>query len=70
MKVKACIQEWNGGKWGRMGEYIAIITPRFFKNGNLKKTDFVEHEVLEVIKKGYNYGTAKCVKSIKYIIED
>lgn len=69
-KVKAMILEYNGGRYGRSGEYVAIITPKYFKNGNLKKTDFIEHEIIEVVQKGYNYGNATHSKSIQYIIED
>ena len=69
-KVKAMIYEYNGGRYGRTGKYIAMITPKYFKNGNLKKGDFIEHDVVEIIQKGYNYGNAKSSKSIQYIIED
>ena len=69
MKVKAKIGVYNGGRYGRNGEYIAVIEPRFFKNGNMKKSDFKVIETLEITKKGYNYGNAPCSESIKEIIE-
>ena len=54
--IKARITVYNGGKYGRPDEFIAIIKPEYFKNGNIKKTDFTIIEELETIKKGYNYG--------------
>lgn len=37
MKIKALIREFNGGRYGRSGEYIAIVEPQLFKNGKIKK---------------------------------
>lgn len=54
--IKARITVYNGGRYGRPDEFIAIIKPEYFKNGNIKKTDFTIIEELETIKKGYNYG--------------
>lgn len=54
--IKARITVYNCGKYGRPDEFIAIIKPEYFKNGNIKKTDFTIIEELETIKKGYNYG--------------
>lgn len=55
-KIKARITVYNGGRYGRPDEFIAIIKPEYFKNGNIKKSDFTIIEELETIKKGYNYG--------------
>lgn len=54
--IKARITVYNGGKYGRPDEFIAIIKPEYFKNGNIKKSNFTIIEELETIKKGYNYG--------------
>lgn len=54
--IKARITVYNGGRYGRPDEFIAIIKPEYFKNGKIKKTDFTIIEELERIKKGYNYG--------------
>lgn len=54
-KIRARVVEFNGGYWGRPGEYIADLAPQYFKNGNVKKTDFnvVNPNTIERIKKGY-----------------
>lgn len=58
--MKARIREWNGGQYGKMGEYIAEIEPQYFKNGNIKKSKFDISEIYETIKKGYGYrGSSK-----------
>lgn len=64
------IAVYNGGSYGRKGEYIAEVMPKFFKNGNMKKSDFVVVNVVEVLKKGYKYGTAKSVETIEEIIKE
>ena len=51
--VKAVIEEYNGGRYGRKGEYVAIIKPEFFKNGKIIRSNFKVIERLETIKKGY-----------------
>ena len=69
--VKAIIQEYNGGKYGRMGEYVAIIKPCFFKNGKIIRSQFEVVETLETLKKGYRYGNATYSERIgTIIIED
>lgn len=68
-KVKAKINEYNGGKYGRSGQYIAIIKPEYFKNGNIKAQSFTVIEKVETIKKGYNYGTATHSESICDVLE-
>ena len=71
MKVKAIIREYNGGRYGRMGEYVAIIEPAFFKNGEMKKTGFSVIEKLEVTKNGYRAnGNATHTESIYKVIEE
>ena len=69
VKVKARIREFNGGKYGRSGEYIAIIEPEYFKNGNYKKGSFRVVERLETIKKGYGYGSCTHSEQIADILE-
>ena len=70
--IKAVIEEYNGGKYGRKGEYLAIIKPRFFKNGGIIRSNFEVVERLETIKKGYaasgNATHAERIGSI--IVED
>lgn len=67
--IKARITVYNGGRYGRPDEFIAIIKPEYFKNGNIKKTDFTIIEELERIKKGYNYrGTAASSAVISEIL--
>lgn len=66
--VKARIKTYNGGKFGKSGEYVAIIIPKYFKNGNLKKSDFEVVEVLEIIKKDYGYKTATHSETIAEIL--
>ena len=68
-KVKAIIREYNGGKYGRTGEYIAIVKPHYFKNGNYKKQSFDVVEVIEVIKKGYGYSGCNHSEQIADILE-
>lgn len=64
-KVKARIYEWNGGRNGTPGEYIAIVRPRLGKNGTPLKTEPLIVKRLDEIKKGYNYGSYK-----KYTIKE
>lgn len=70
MKVKALIKCYSGGKYGRIGEYIAIVEPKFFKNGNMIKTGFHVVEILETIKKGYHFPTARYTESIAEVLEE
>lgn len=65
LKVK--FTTWNGGKKGKGGEYIAIIKPRYFANGNIKKSDFAVVKILETIKKEYRHSNANHTQSIKQI---
>lgn len=37
MRIIAKINEWNGGNYGRSGQYVAIVEPELFKNGKIKK---------------------------------
>lgn len=68
--MKAIIRVYNGGKYGRMGEYIADITPAYFKNGNMKKTGFTVNRVIEVTKKGYRAcSSATQTESIFKVLE-
>lgn len=68
--MKAIIRVYNGGKYGRMGEYIADITPAYFKNGNMKKTDFKVNKIIEVTKKGYRAcSSATQTESIFKVLE-
>jgi len=69
MKIKARIKTFAGGLYGRSGEYIAIVRPQFFKNGNMKKTKFTVIETLEVIKKGYHHHCAKYSETIDEVLE-
>lgn len=62
-KVKARIYERNGGRNGTPGEYIAIVCPRLGKNGKELKTAPKVLEIIDTIKKGYNYG-GLCAKTI------
>lgn len=66
--VTARIKTYAGGQYGRSGEYIARIIPRYFKNGKMVKSDFQIIEVLEVIKKGYHYPTARYEEKIDGIL--
>ena len=68
-KVLAIINEYNGGKWGRSGQYAAIIKPHYFKNGNIKRQSFTVVEVVETIKKGYGYGGCNHSESICAILD-
>lgn len=68
-KVKAVVNQYNGGKYGRSGQYIAIIEPEYFKNGNYKKQSFNVVEVLKVVKKGYGYGNCNHSEQIADILE-
>lgn len=68
MKVIAKINEWNGGNYGRSGQYVAIIEPEYFKNGKMKKTGFKVIEHLETIKNGNRYNGALHSESIGEII--
>lgn len=69
MIVKALLTEYNGGKHGKTGERIAIVKPQFFKNGKMKKSGFEELQEVEVIKKGYRFGTANHNEVITKVIE-
>lgn len=71
-KVKALINEYNGGKWGRDGQYIAIIEPKYYNNGDYARHLFKVVEVLEVVKQGYRYtkhGNCEQIYEILDIIE-
>lgn len=69
--MKARIQVFCGGRYGRSGEYIAEIIPEYFKNGNMKRTKFqVVAKTIEVTKKWYKYGNATVSERIKEIIEE
>ena len=68
-RVKAIIAEYNGGRYGRSGEYIAIIKPEYFNNGNMKAGGFTVIEKLETIRAGYGYPGANHNESIKEILE-
>lgn len=35
-RVKARVKEFNGGQYGRGGEYIAVIQPEYFKMVGIK----------------------------------
>lgn len=70
MKVKALIETYSGGKYGRPGKYIAIVEPQFFKNGNMKKTGFTVIEKIETIKKGYHHQCANYSERIAEILEE
>jgi hypothetical protein len=68
--IKARITVYNGGKYGRPDEFIAIIKPEYFKNGNIKKSNFTIIEKLQTIKQGYNFrGSAISSAVISEIIE-
>ena len=66
----ARIKEFNGGRYGKTGEYIAEIKPEYFKNGNIKRSVFTVLDIKETIKKGYGYGNASKAWQIVSIIED
>jgi len=68
--IKARIKTWSGGKYGRCGEYIAIVQPEYFKNGKIKKTDFKVIKTLGTVKKGYHHQCANYSESIAEVIED
>lgn len=51
----AQINVYNGGRYGRKEVYTAIIKPHYFKNGNVKQTQFTEVKRLQTIQSGYNY---------------
>lgn len=70
MKVKATIETWSGGKYGRPGEYVAIVEPYFFKNGNMKKTGFRVIKTLEIIKKGYHHQCANYSERIAKVMNE
>lgn len=70
MKVKAIIETYSGGRYGRSGEYIAIVEPQFFKNGNMKKTNFNVVETLETIKKGYRHHCANYSERIYKVMNE
>ena len=69
MKKKALIKEWNGGRYGKMGEYVALIDVELKPNGEPYKTKFEVLEVLEVKTKGYRYGNACSSRSIVHFID-
>lgn len=65
--LKVRIVEWYGGRVvgiNRTGEYIAIIKPQYFKNGDLMRTRFTVVKVLETIKNGYGCGQCAYAKRI------
>ena len=68
-KVKAVINVFNGGKYGKNGQYVAIIKPEYFGNGNIKHQSFTVVEELETLKRGYSYGSARQRESIGEILE-
>lgn len=70
MKVTALIETYSGGKYGRPGEYIAIVEPQFFKNGKMKKSNFKVIQVLETIKKGYHHHCANYSERIAKVMND
>ena len=69
MKIKAVIKVWNGGSYGRMGEYTAIVEPELFKNGKIKTSKFKLIEILETTKKGYRSGSANSSENISEVLE-
>lgn len=68
--IKALIRTYSGGKWGRSGEYIAIVEPKYFKNGNMQKSGFRVIEKLEVLKRGYHHPCANYSESIAEVLEE
>ena len=68
-KIKAVIQEFNGGKYGKMGEYVAIVKPQYFKNGNMKKSGFTVDKIIETRKKGYGYSGCAHAERIAKVLE-
>lgn len=69
MRIKALIREYNGGRYGKMGEYIAIVEPQLFKNGKIKKSGFKLIKYIETVKSGYRYGNATHNESIREVLE-
>lgn len=55
----AHVRVFCSGKYGSGGEYLAIVKPAFFKNGNIKRTHFEVVKEITVIKKWYRYQTAR-----------
>ena len=68
-KVKAVIREFNGGRYGKTGEYVAIVELRYFKNGKFKKTNFRLVEFIERTIWGYGCGNCRHTESITDILE-
>ena len=68
MKIIAKINEWNGGNYGKSGQYVAIVEPELFKNGKMKKTGFKEIERLETLKDGFRCRGASHSESISEVI--
>ena len=68
-RIIARIREFNGGRYGRTGESIAIIEPEYFKNGEVKHSIFRRIETLETLKKGYSYAGASHNEQIIEILE-
>ena len=62
---RAIVREWNGGRHGSPGEFVAIVRPRLGKNGTPLKTEPLIVKKLDEIKMGYNYGSYK-----KYTIKE
>lgn len=58
-EVRAIVREWNGGRHGSPGEFVAIVRPRLGKNGTPLKKEPIIVKKLDEIKKGYNYGSFK-----------
>ena len=68
-KVIALINTYNGGRYGRSGQYKAVIKPIYFKNGNYKQQNFVVIERLETIRKEYGYSGCNHSESIAEILD-
>lgn len=66
-KVYAQINTYYGGKWAKQREEICEIEPRFFSNGNMKKSDFKVISEFQLIAKGYQPKNSNQNSSIKEI---
>lgn len=51
LTIIARVRTYNGGKNARHGEYIRMVKPETFKNGNIKRTIFEPVFTLKTIKK-------------------
>ena len=67
-EVCAIVREWNGGRHGSPGEFVAIVRPRLGKNGTPLKTEPLIVKKLDEIKKGYKYGSYKKYTIKEYIV--